>query len=859
MIISKKFGRKMPHKSVPFFFFTVFGAFLFADSATWINPSGGHWEDAGNWSPGGPVNGIDEVATFGELGYILGPITLSGISPVVGQLIFSVADYTIQAENGHILTLQVSSGSATISLASGDSRIEAPLTISSTANVFDVSSSDAALGFNKISGPGGFTKTGPGEMFLLNDSCTYTLGTIIDRGTLEVEYPNALPFGKDVFIGESGTLHTFDDCEQTIGDLTGSGAVIIFSPFKLGTSTPITTFSGTISGHGSLIKEGTGTVVLLGTNTYTGGCTINAGTLQGNSNSLQGAIENNATLIFDQTFAGSFTSTISTSTFFEGEELIVKGGGLFTFDEESSVFQNTVIVAPGGKLAVNGLLAPTYSLIVQPGGLLQGVGGIFGDVSVEGTVSPGNSIGALYIEGGYTQEEGSSLLIECTPLVADQLTVSGPVTIHSGAMISVFPEFGTYSASQSYEIITAETVSGIFDTPLISFPAFSASLSYEDFPPSSVSLLLSTVPFAQLSLNKDAHIVARCLDAATVAPLSDLQEVIDQLRFMSIEQMNATLTQMLLSLFNTLDFVQETALEQMRQTLSRQMNLYSKKQCGQLRQIRVWNDFFSTSSSQKKDRAHVTGNMIGIESQVTQSAYVGGGVGYAYNPISWKKHGGSGHIHDAFVAIYAGGWINRHLYAQGAFIGGSSVYHTNRHIAFQGEQFPSSVRVAKGETVGLSLLSHFEGGCVIEKPVRVRPFIKTDYMFINREGFTERGAESVDLVVKNHNADLLRLEGGVEFLYCIPDGFLRGATPYFSFGDVYEKRFMGKTEKASLVDLHCLMQVNGLFYDQNLVFFEAGLMGQLFKERMALGANYRQERGEHDANHTWSLQLRSNF
>ena len=195
----------------------------------------------------------------------------------------------------------------------------------------------------------------------------------------------------------------------------------------------------------------------------------------------------------------------------------------------------------------------------------------------------------------------------------------------------------------------------------------------------------------------------------------------------------------------------------------------------------------------------------------------------------------------------------------GSLIGSTNVYHTKRHIAFQGGEFTPSVKVAKGRTEVHAFLSHFELGCVVEKAVRVRPFIKTDYMFMGRDGFTEEGAESVDLVVKDHNADLLRLEGGIEFLYCIPDGFLKHATPYFSVGDVYELRFIGKTEQASLVDLHCPMTINGLFPEQNLWFFEAGLMSQLFKDRIALVANYRQEKGKDYTDHTWSAQLRTNF
>ena len=40
------------------------------------------------------------------------------------------------------------------------------------------------------------------------------------------------------------------------------------------------TISSTLAGTGGLVKSGAGTVVLTGTNTYTGSTTINAGTIR---------------------------------------------------------------------------------------------------------------------------------------------------------------------------------------------------------------------------------------------------------------------------------------------------------------------------------------------------------------------------------------------------------------------------------------------------------------------------------------------------------------------------------------------------------------------------------------------------
>jgi autotransporter-associated beta strand protein len=47
-------------------------------------------------------------------------------------------------------------------------------------------------------------------------------------------------------------------------------------------------------------------VILSGTNTYSGGITVNNGTLAGTTDSLQGGITNNGTVTFDQSTDGNY-------------------------------------------------------------------------------------------------------------------------------------------------------------------------------------------------------------------------------------------------------------------------------------------------------------------------------------------------------------------------------------------------------------------------------------------------------------------------------------------------------------------------------------------------------------------------
>ena len=117
-------------------------------------------------------------------------------------------------------------------------------------------------------------------MLTLTGTNTYTGGTTVSTGTLR---------------GDTTSL------QGNIAD----NAVL---EFDQGSSR---TFSGVVSGTGTLTKSGAGTLTLAGANNYTGGTTVSAGTLRGDTSSLQGNIVDNATLTFNQSTAGTHGGVIS--------------------------------------------------------------------------------------------------------------------------------------------------------------------------------------------------------------------------------------------------------------------------------------------------------------------------------------------------------------------------------------------------------------------------------------------------------------------------------------------------------------------------------------------------------------------
>ena len=125
-----------------------------------------------------------------------------------------------------------------------------------------------------ISGANGIGKVGTGTL-LLSGANTYTGTTTVSDGTLEVQGGAAIADTGSVVVNTPGTFLVSNT--ETIGDLAGTGSVVLTQGLTTGGNNNSTTFSGVISGPGSLTKDGTGTFTLTGANTYSGGTTVNTG------------------------------------------------------------------------------------------------------------------------------------------------------------------------------------------------------------------------------------------------------------------------------------------------------------------------------------------------------------------------------------------------------------------------------------------------------------------------------------------------------------------------------------------------------------------------------------------------------
>ena len=295
---------------------------------------------------------------------------------------------------------------------------------------FDHSAKDYTLGgTGAIGGTTALTKSGAGTLTISNPN-TYTGGTVISAGTLRIGTGGSLGSG---IVANEGTLVfnsaenlTFANVISGTGTVsqTGAGTVILTADNtftgsatvaagttlqvgnggatgSLGDATAVTndgtlafnrggtvTVTPAITGSGSLVQNGPGTVILAGDSSYTGGTTIAGGTLQVGANdvtgSLAGPVLNHGTLAISRSDDLDFSSAISGSgsvthhgtgnlrltgaNTYTGTTGVSGGGTLVLDSAGSSIPAGTGIVLSNGSLDFTDLNLTVPSFTKAPDG-----------------------------------------------------------------------------------------------------------------------------------------------------------------------------------------------------------------------------------------------------------------------------------------------------------------------------------------------------------------------------------------------------------------------------------------------------------------------------------------------------------
>jgi autotransporter-associated beta strand protein len=297
-----------------------------------------------------------------------------------------------------------------------------------------------------IGGTGGLAIIGGTET--LTGSSTYTGGTTVTNASVTINNAAALGAASGALTLNTGTL-------VAGASFTDSRRVTLNGTDLFDTGSNTLGLSGVISGAGTLVKQGAGTLTLSGANTYSGGTTVNVGTLAGTTTSLQGNILNNAAVIFNQnsngTYAGVLTGTGTTS---------MLGSGTLTLAGNSPADAGTFVAGAGTTVLPGTTLGGAVR--VSSGATFTGTGTVGGLLTNSGTLQPTPTVGVLNL-GSFTQTSAGTLITNVSPSTYSGLQVAGRSSL-AGTFTAVAAN-GTYPTNGLYPFLTsAGGVTGTFTT-----------------------------------------------------------------------------------------------------------------------------------------------------------------------------------------------------------------------------------------------------------------------------------------------------------------------------------------------------------------------------------------------------------
>ena len=234
-------------------------------------------------------------------------------------------------------------------------------------------------GNGAIGGSTSLTKSGGGTLIIAMAGNTYSGGTYLDAGVLQIAADSTLsggtvasgPLGTGTLALSGGTLQD-DGNGRTVANpisilgnvtlasagasgLTLSGNTLAITGSPTITVTAPTTIGDQITG-GSLVLAGASTLTLTAaTNTYTGPTLVEGGSLVGNVANIPTAVtlSNNANVTYNQTSAGTLNVAVSGTG-----SLTKAGGSVLTIGTASLSYSGNTIVSNGTlQLGAPGYLA----------------------------------------------------------------------------------------------------------------------------------------------------------------------------------------------------------------------------------------------------------------------------------------------------------------------------------------------------------------------------------------------------------------------------------------------------------------------------------------------------------------------
>jgi outer membrane autotransporter protein len=686
-----------------------------------------------------------------------------------------------------------------------------------------------------ISGPGGVTIGNRGQA-QLSATNTYTGQTIIAgasgndaQGTLYVSGPGSIAASSGLV--NNGLLDISRAWAPVkVATLSGTGWVSLGGQ-NLTITNGSGTFSGVIADGGSYPANG-GSVTIAagiqtfgGTNAYTGGTLVSGGTLN-----LTGTMIGDLSVMAGATFtttggysvapgaqlnnAGTFQSLDGISLLSAG--LAINQANLSSDVLSSGSFGNTATgiitgtVANLGTFANNGSITGNFTNL----GVLSGNGTIIGNLVNSGTLSPGNSIGTANVSGNFTHAAGATYVAEVNSQgQSDRILTTGTATLVGSVLAQV--QAGAYAPRTTYTIVRANGgIIGSFSGVTSNSPFLLPSLSYDA---TNVYLTLQIGGFGNVAQTPQQQAIANALDSTVATASGDYATVLSTLAGLTAGQVQSVLTS--LSGTNYSGF--SSALVQGAQFF---MNNFAGQAgggspggsrvalaeacdvaCETTTPARwgAWGGAIGglgtvgAGTSQGAVTYNAGGFAAGLDRAFADSFRAGVTVGYSAGMQWVSGFSGQGSTNTVQFGLY-GNYAAGPVYADALLGYAYSANQMTRQIVIPGLQS----RTAWGQTGANQFFGQLEAGYRVDIGARadayVTPFARLQAYTGTQSGFTETGAQSLNLSVAQQTTNSLRSVIGAQLGAAIDMGWREKLALQFRLGWSHEYADVGRPVTAAL-------------------------------------------------------------
>jgi autotransporter-associated beta strand protein len=227
-----------------------------------------------------------------------------------------------------------------------------------------------------MAGSGGLVKQGAGTL-ILSAGNTYSGGIILGQGTLRLDHVNAAGSGmiaqstnnSTLQINTTGTVaNTMSIYNiQTMQTVTLSGDKTLNNATYTVDADTTTTESGNLTGDGGITKQGTGTLLVTGDNSFIGAVAVNEGVLE-----------------LASTVGGAAATTTSVS---------VASGATLLLSQSEQVNDTAGVTLSGGTIQRGGGVSEVFGDLTIAGGSTLDFGtGAIGDLQFQNYTYTGSSL-----------------------------------------------------------------------------------------------------------------------------------------------------------------------------------------------------------------------------------------------------------------------------------------------------------------------------------------------------------------------------------------------------------------------------------------------------------------------------------